>query len=241
MSYVRTGPAPSPIPINITGTQRRPGVHRHGQRSSGRVPLATSGNTPDTLNLSLNTTGLTAGVYAGVVAVNSVNSINIFQGVPFVLTVTDPPSCGTRSAPVRAAWLRARDGQLSVSTGSLLFLDSHCAELGDNWITIASGGGTGPGNVSFNVSANAGTASRVVDSGGRAELSGHAVRLGLLAGHQPIGDRCHGRRAASLPSTSIPTARARGPRAAGGDATSGTGNGQVQVTIHRLLWAVRRL
>ncbi len=233
MNYVLTGPDPLPVPINITSTSAGLTYTAMVSGIPGASLSAVGGSAPGTLNLSLNTTGLAAGQYAGVVAVNAVSSTNVYQGVPFVVTVSEPPPCTyLLSANAGSVGSGAGTGSFAMATGSLCGWTATVPNAADNWITIASGGGTGADSVSFNVTANAGTTSRVgtILAGGQnyqvtqfgsacsLAISPSAISVTAAGGAATININSNG----ACPWT------ASGLGATPG---SGSGSGQVQVTI----------
>ena len=148
MSYVRTAPAPSPLPVNITAT-------------SGAVPFtamvggvpgvslsATSGSAPTTLSLTLDPTGLTAGIYSGVLAVNAPDAINGYTAIPVVLTVVDPPPCTYTLNPINSSVAAAGgSGSFDVSAGSLCPWTAVVSDA--SWISVNAGSGTGSSTLHF--------------------------------------------------------------------------------------------
>ena len=90
LNYMLTGPAPAAVPINVTRTTGALPFTAALEGVAGASLSPTSGSAPAALNLSLNTASLTAGTYAGVIAVNSPQSANLFTHTPVVLTVINP-------------------------------------------------------------------------------------------------------------------------------------------------------
>jgi hypothetical protein len=155
LNYVLTSPAPAAVPINVTTTYTNPMPFTAMVSGIPGASLsANSGSAPATINLSLNTAGLSAGTYAGVIAVSAPTAVNGGAAIPVVLTVTAPPPCVYTLIPsgdsVPAA---GGSGSFTVSSGSLC---SWTATTTDNFVTItpASASGTGTGTVQYSLTAN---------------------------------------------------------------------------------------
>ncbi len=95
-TYQVGGPQPASQPIAITSTGGGAGVaFSVGTTSSGWLAVdATSGTTPKTINVSVNTQGLQAGSYTGSITVSSpgvlANAVTI--SVTLTVTVSPPPA-----------------------------------------------------------------------------------------------------------------------------------------------------
>ncbi|MCX6629657.1 MAG: BACON domain-containing carbohydrate-binding protein, partial [Candidatus Solibacter sp.] len=153
LNYVLTAPAPAPVPINVTATSGSIPFTAAVEGIPGATLTPAVGNAPAGLNLNLNTAGLAAGTFAGVVAVNSPQSANGFTYSPIVLTVTPPPPCSYSLNPT-AGSIAATGGtnSFSVSVGSLCAWTPVASDPA--WITITSGAGPGSGTVGYTVAAN---------------------------------------------------------------------------------------
>jgi uncharacterized protein (TIGR03437 family) len=158
INYILTAPTPAPLSVSINATS---GTIPFNAMVSGIPALSlssTSGSAPASLNLNLNTAGLTAGTYSGVLAVNAPQADNAFAGIPVQLTVVMPPPCTyTLNPTAGSAPAAAGNGNFSVSTGSLC---SWTPTTTDSFITITSGPGTGTGPVTYSLTANTGTVAR---------------------------------------------------------------------------------
>jgi hypothetical protein len=91
--YQIGGPAPNATTINVTPTSGALAFDATVSGVPGASLSATSGSAPAALSLSINTTGLPVGTYAGVVGIYASNAVNAVTGVPFVLTVAPAFAC----------------------------------------------------------------------------------------------------------------------------------------------------
>src|SRR5262249_48548742 len=110
LNYVLTAPAPPPTPINVTLTSGNLPFTAAVTGIPGASLTPAGGNAPAGLNLNLNPAGLVPGTYAGVAAVNSPLSANLYTHTPIVLTVTSPPPCTYTLTP--------NSGSISVNGGA---------------------------------------------------------------------------------------------------------------------------
>lgn len=231
LNYVLTSPAPAPVPIAITSTSGAIPFTAAIMGIPGATLTPANGSAPTSLNLNLDPTGLVAGTYAGVAAVNAPTSANLYTHTPIVLTVTAPPVCNYSLSP-NAGTLGFPGGSTSFAVSA----DPLCAWTAtttDAFITITSGSGTGPGNVTFSVG----------QSGARGTLTGHITVGGQTYTLTQFGPTC----AISINPTSVSATASGGSaivsvttpsnacawKATGLGATgvTGTGNGTVTFTI----------
>ncbi len=127
--------------------------------AAGGPPLvsvsATSGNTPASLSVSVNTTGLAAGTYSGMAAVGCASAgVGALQPIAVTVTVTAPGG-ELRASPPMLSFTGTRGGAnppaqtLSVtSTGAAL---SFSAAASGSFLAVAPSGGTTPANLSVSV------------------------------------------------------------------------------------------
>jgi large repetitive protein len=158
INYTLTAPAPAPLIVSLNSTS---GTVPFNAMVAGIPALSlssTSGNASATTNLTLNTTGLTAGNYIGVLAVDAPTTGNAFAGIPVSLSVVAAPPCTYTLNPTAGSALAAGgSGVFTVATGSLCTWN---ATTTDSFITITTGSGTGTGSVSYALTANGGTSPR---------------------------------------------------------------------------------
>ena len=233
LSYVRTAPAPSPIPVNITETSGSLAFDAMVSGIPGASLSATSGTAPATLTLSLNPSGLVAGTYVGVVGVYAANAVNAVTGIPVVLTVINPPPCTYTLIPTGSTIAAAGgSGSFNVSTGSLC---SWTAATSDAFVTVdpASASGTGSGTVQYSLTSNGGLSSR----------TGHITVGGQTYTITQFGSTCAlaitpasitATYAGGLATVNVTTTNSACTWSASGlgaSPTSGTGNGAVTFTI----------
>jgi hypothetical protein len=150
LNYTLTAPTPAPVPVSVGTTSGTLPFNAAINGIPGLTLSAASGNANASLTLNLNTAGLTAGTYAGVLAVAAPLSANGYRGIPVTLTAVNPPPCtydlsGTGGTVPSGGG----SGSFSMSTGSLC---SWNASTTDPWISVTSGAGPGPGAITYTVS-----------------------------------------------------------------------------------------
>jgi hypothetical protein len=125
----------------------------------GATLQSTAGTTPANIALNLGLGSLGVGTYNGFVGVSAPSAANLYDIVPVSVSVVAPPPCTYTVNPSAGSVASGfAGGSFSVATGV------NCAWTATpsaTWITLISGkSGTGPGNVSYFVSANPSPASR---------------------------------------------------------------------------------
>ena len=169
LTYTRTAPAPMPVALNIGATSGSLPFTAMVSGIPGAILSATSGTAPASLSLTFNTAVLTAGTYAGVIAVNAEQSANGETAIPIVLTVVEPPPCTYNLNPTGGSIAAGGGtGSFEVSAGSLCSWTATASE--PSWITVTAGAGTGTGTVHYSVTPNGGLAARTgtISAGGQA-------------------------------------------------------------------------
>jgi hypothetical protein len=152
MSYVRTYAAPAPLPIAVTATSGAIPFNAMVGGIPGAALSAVSGSAPATLSLTLDPSGLTTGVYSGVVAVSAPQAANGYVAVPILLTVLDPPPCAyTLNPNAGTVGANGGPGSFDVSTGPACPWTASVSDPA--WITVNSGSGPGAGTVHYQVTA----------------------------------------------------------------------------------------
>jgi hypothetical protein len=151
VSYVQGTPVP-PTVMTVNGSA---GIPFTAVISGipGASLTTTSGTTPATVGLNLNLGSLSPGAYSGFVGVDAPTAANLYDFVPVVLTVLPPAPCTYAVNPTSGSVASGfAGGSFSVQTGV------NCAWTAvpsANWITIISAASSsGPGNVSYFVTAN---------------------------------------------------------------------------------------
>jgi hypothetical protein len=226
---------PAPVPIGVTSTS---GAHAFTLNLSGApwaLLSADSGTTPSTPNLSFNVAGLAVGTYMGVLGVISPDSISKLDAAPVILTVTPAPPCTFSVTPTSGSMPAAGGaGSFTISTGPTCS-STATVDATSPWLKIMSGTtGKGSRPVSFSASLNTGAAART----GTIHVNGAVYTL------TQFGSTC----SFAISPSSITTTAAAGtatigvtasnsscvwPTTTGLGATpsSGTGNGNVGITI----------
>jgi hypothetical protein len=155
MHYLLTAPTPPGIPITIGSTTGTFPFTANVSGIPGAVLSATSGTAPTTLSLSLNTAGLTAGAYYGVLGISAPKSSEGYTAIPVTLTVSAPPPCTVSLNPAAGSvGASGGSGSFGVSTSSSLC--AWAASSPDDWLTVTGGAGTGLGAVGFSAASNTG-------------------------------------------------------------------------------------
>ena len=120
-----------------------------------------SGNTPATLTVSVNTAGLAAGVYNGSITLTSAQASNSPQPIPVTFTVTAAPTIQTSSNSITFAFQTggsnpAPESLTVTSSGAALnFTASASTTSGGNWLSVLPTGGTTPSTLTVSVNATA--------------------------------------------------------------------------------------
>jgi hypothetical protein len=121
---------------------------------------AAGGTTSTSLPLTINTAGLSAGTYVGVLAATAADSANRYDAVPVTLTVAVPPPCDySINPPSSSAPFGGATGNVSVSAGPTC---GWTATVSDpTWIRLTTAaGGTGNGGVGYRIMPYTGLSAR---------------------------------------------------------------------------------
>jgi dUTPase len=113
----------------------------------------TSGTTPGSLSVSINTTGLTAGTYSGSVTIAAANAGNSPLTVPENLTVVNPsivPSQSSLTFTYATGGTAPSAQSLSISSNGAA-LSYTVSASGGTWLSMTPTSGTTPGSVSVSV------------------------------------------------------------------------------------------
>ena len=156
-TYQTGGSTPAAQPVSLSSSSALAYTVATSAAWLSATPM--TGNTPGSLNVSVNPGGLTAGTYNGTVTVTAAGASNSPQKVAVSLTVTTPSS-GNPSLNVTPGSLTftytsgsttSGSQNLSIaSTGSALQLTA--AASGGNWLTVTPNTGSTP--ATMKVSAN---------------------------------------------------------------------------------------
>jgi hypothetical protein len=157
----------SPYPIQVTHVQGSPiSPTAVNVNSSSGVPFtavisgipgaslqSTTGTTPTNIALNLGLGSLGLGTYNGFVGIAAPSAANLYDTVPITVNVVAAPPCAYAVTPTAGSVASGfSGGSFSVATGPGC---NWTATKSATWITIAAGAsGTGPGNVSYFVTAN---------------------------------------------------------------------------------------
>jgi hypothetical protein len=153
--YTLGDPAPS-IPLTISSTSGNLSFTAAFTGIAGASLAATSGTTPNTIDLNFGGSVLTTpGTYSGLAAVSAPGATNRQDAVPITLTVAAPPPCNLTLNPSTV------DIPAIGGTGSFnVIADSSCAPWSatasdPSVVTITSAtSGTGNGTITYTVAAN---------------------------------------------------------------------------------------
>jgi hypothetical protein len=151
VSITASGGAVIPYTTNVTTTP--PG-------GSWLSTFSTSTNTPATLQVSVNTSGLAANTYTGTISIASTQASNSPQTVTVTLTVSSLPTLNTSVSQLNFAYTSggsAPAGQtvnLTGSGGTLNYSATATTTSGGAWLQVTPPSGTTPGTetVSINTS-----------------------------------------------------------------------------------------
>jgi hypothetical protein len=235
LSYTLTGPTPAAATVFVTTTSGHYPFTASVSGIPGLTLSATSGTTPATLSLNLNTNGLSAGTYSGILALNSPQTVIPLNWIPVQLTVVTPPPCTYTLTPNTGSVSAAGGtGGFTVSTGSLCSWTPSVSA--PSWIALTSGasGGQGQGGVDFIATNNTSASSRTgtITVGGQAytitqfgstcsyAISPSAISIGSAATSVPVS--------VAVSASGCPAWSASGLSAS---PASGTGNGTVTLAI----------
>ena len=122
-----------------------------------QVP-STTGTTPGSVTVNVNTQGLAPGTYTGTINVSSTNAGNTSLSIPVTLTVTTGAllqlSPATLSFAYQVGQAQPPNQTVSVSSasGTVGYTVSATTTTGQTWLNISTNSGTAPGN--FVVSVN---------------------------------------------------------------------------------------
>jgi hypothetical protein len=152
-------PAPAPIPVAVTTTSGALPFTLAVSGLAGASLSSTSGITPASVNLDVDVSSLAPGTHVGVLGGSAPESANLVDSVPVVVTVTPPPACEYSLNPASGSVPAAGGtGSFDVATGPSC---AWTAVSSSPWITVTSGGsGTGPGGVSYSVTASGAASQR---------------------------------------------------------------------------------
>ncbi|HLJ44664.1 MAG TPA: hypothetical protein VKU01_01565 [Bryobacteraceae bacterium] len=155
-AYTIGGAAPGAQTCSITSTPS--GLAVTANSSSGWVSTSlSSASTPTTLSVSINTNGLAAGFYQGLINLSSPGAAS--SSVPVALTVITGGAAFALSPG--STTIGGGGGTGSVSVIASISTAPWQAMSAVNWITIASGSsGTGNGTVNYVVGVNSSTLPR---------------------------------------------------------------------------------
>ncbi len=231
MSYIVGAPQPAPAQAVVNATTGTLPFTAMVSGIPGVTLSASSGTGPTTLNLNLDTTQVTAGTYAGVVALNSPQSAGGYTGVPVVLTVLAPPPCDYTLNPASGSGVAGGGaGAFTVNTGSLCAVT---ASTTDSFITITGSPANGSGTVSYNLTANTGTTARtgnITVNGVNFAITQFGSACSLAISPNSINVTAAGGQA-SVNVTASNGACTWSASGLGAAPVSGTGNGTVTLTI----------
>ena len=117
------------------------------------VAAPTSGTTPGTINVSINTTGLAVGTYSGSLSIAATGAGNAPFSVPVTLTVTSPSlATSATSAAFTYTLGGTAPGALTVSvTSNGAALSYTVTKSASTWLNVTPATGTTPGNISISV------------------------------------------------------------------------------------------
>jgi hypothetical protein len=147
------------VPVAINATNSSLAFSAAIEGIPGATLSATSGTGSAVLSLTLNTAGLTAGTYNGAIVANAPSAFNQVFAIPVTLTVSPAPPCSYSidSSGVSVPANSAYSNSFNVAAGGTCAWTVSASD--PTWITI-SGGGTGPGPVTYSLLGNTASSQR---------------------------------------------------------------------------------
>ena len=153
-----TNPASQPTSITATGGAAIPFTATPSTTSGGNwLTVTPSGpNTPATLTVSVNPTGLTAGVYSGSISLTSAQASSS-PPIPVTFTVTAAPTLSASLNSLTYAFLiggtnpSPQSFSVSSSGTPLSFTATAATTSGGNWLSVAPGTGTTPATLTASI------------------------------------------------------------------------------------------
>ena len=157
-TYQTGGATPAAQPVSLSSSSALAYTIATSATWLSATPL--TGNTPASLSVSVNPSGLGAGTYNGTVTVTAAGASNSPQKVAVTLTVTSS-STGNPSLNVTPGSLSFTYGSGSTSSGSQnlsitstgSMLQVTAAASGGNWLTVTPTTGSTPATVKVSVNA----------------------------------------------------------------------------------------
>ncbi len=165
-----TGAPPAPVPITIQSGAASVNFAASVAGIAGATLSASSGATPQSINLLLPG-GLATGTYYGVIEINSPQAPNSPLPVRVIVNVVPPPLCSYTVSPATASIVAAGGtGSFSVNALSNCGWSASVPLQYQYWIKITSpASGSGSGTVTYSLSPNGSTLSRTgtISAGGQ--------------------------------------------------------------------------
>jgi hypothetical protein len=149
--YTVGGTAPTPLTVSFASNGAA--LSYTVSAPSWLTVTPTTGTTPGSVSVAVNTTGLTPGTYTGSVSVTAANSGNSPQSTAVTLTVV-PPSITTSSAQLNFSYTLGgtAPGSQTLTIGSTGTALSYTATAsGGTWLSLSPASGTTSSNVTVSV------------------------------------------------------------------------------------------
>jgi uncharacterized protein (TIGR03437 family) len=155
-----TNPASQTVNVTASGGATIPFTAAASTTPPGGTWLSVSSNsanTPATLTVSVNTTGLAAGTYNGSISVTSAQASNSPQSVAVTLTVSPAPLLGTSSNSFTFAYqiggsTPASESVNITSNGAALnFTAGASTTSGGSWLSVLPTSGTTPASLTVSI------------------------------------------------------------------------------------------
>ena len=145
LSYVLGSSVPTPVPVSFNTTNSSVAFSAAVEGIPGATLSATQGTGTTSANLTLNTAGLTAGTYNGIVVASSPTAVNQSVAIPVTLTVSPAPACSYSldSTGITVPANTAYSNSFNVVGGSCPW----SASVSDaSWMGISPSSSGGPGS-----------------------------------------------------------------------------------------------
>ncbi len=116
-----------------------------------------SGSTPGTVNVDVNTTGLTAQTYNGSITITAAGSTNGSVTVPVTLTVSSQPTLSANpsvlsfTSTIGGSTPAAQSVAVATTSGAIAYTLAATTTTGGAWLSVSPTSGTTPGSFSASV------------------------------------------------------------------------------------------
>ncbi len=151
------GPNPAAQTVQITAASGGPLAWTAAVNVPWLTLSATSGVTPGSLQVAVNSSSLAGGTYTGTVTITSLGSVSNTQTVSVSLTVVTPPPAISVSASsfnfIAVTGQTTPSQTLSVVNGGYGTF-TYTASSDSSWLVVSSASGSTPGNTTLSINAS---------------------------------------------------------------------------------------